>query len=506
MILKWAPETFSSSFALPTSLFLSVKLVSIIGLFRFGGHRSATDHVQTQWLAPSAIHFLQIQDQHEGRVGRQMKVVGRNGGLENGYCNNNNNNHNNNNNNNNNSNNNTRNGGYAKKDCSNDTTTVATVPFCLPKKLQVTEKDGSFIALDNNSLKLMRQLERLGHCTEVEVEIVPLSKVPPNVVQEMATMGGGRQSQQHPQSRRNVDEEEEQGNVGQCSEKSTTKKHCRVRCRAAAQAQRRLSVKPTGGGGGGGKGAPAEHRYLCSQHSHCCTESKEHRQEVEIVKSSLDIHQSSTVEPVASTGEHASISHHSPSPTNTITISSTTGTNTATTSSTTTSFSLNGFNTYLSDQQLRSARMSNTMTVMAPCLRQPITTSTPTSDLAMRQFKWHFCCAERQHHGSSSGKSGTTCCSASTPNKSANNSGDHHQCQSGRQAQKKTVVECFNLKWFSYANVLNMKLAFNLRQSKRNQISFFFLNWKHIFYSKTKRNNLKFNNLLRKKKFAQNTI
>ncbi|KAH9406724.1 hypothetical protein TYRP_012982 [Tyrophagus putrescentiae] len=310
-----------------------LELVSIIGLFRFGGHRSATDHVQTQWLAPSAIHFLQIQDQHEGRVGRQMKVAGRNGGLENGYCNNNNNNHNNNNNNN----NNTRNGGYAKKDCSNDTTTVATVPFCLPKKLQVTEKDGSFIALDNNSLKLMRQLERLGHCTEVEVEIVPLSKVPPNVVQEMATMGRVAAKV---------------NSIRKADEMSMRRKSREM----SGNVRRNPPPKSTAG--------------------------------------------------------------------------STTGTNTATTSSTTTSFSLNGFNTYLSDQQLRSARMSNTMTVMAPCLRQPITTSTPTSDLAMRQFKWHFCCAERQHHGSSSGKSGTTCCSASTPNKSANNSGDHHQCQS----------------------------------------------------------------------------
>ena len=65
---------------------------------------------------------------------------------------------------------------------------------------------------------------------------------------------------------------------------------------------------------------------------------------------------------------------------------------TSTSGTMTTSFSLSGFNTYLSEQQLRAARMSNTVTVMAPCLRQPITTTTPASDLPHLRC-WAHCCS-----------------------------------------------------------------------------------------------------------------
>lgn len=380
--------------------------MSIIGLFRFGGYRSATDHVQTQWLAPSSIHFLQIQE-HDRRVGRLKATVAtsvdKNNVFENGNISN------------------TQNGGYQPKgEINKGDTTIAKVPFRLPKKLQVTEKDGSFIALDNNSLKQMRQLERLGHCTEVEVEIVPLSKVPPNVVQEMGLGDNKNQHQHHQQQRQQR----------KCEDLQTfenTKKHCKVQCRAEL-AQRQLSAKTETVKSSTVK-ATSEHRHLChSQHSHCFRGTNDHSNEITVIKH--------ITESVCDESKSMITKGTESAPTSTCTsltsISrSTTGANTATTCSTTTSFSLNGFNTYLSDQQLRTARMSNTMTVMAPCLRQPITTSTPTSDLAMRNFKWHFCCAERQH------SSGKTCYSrADTNNTHKSVSGDHHhqqKCQSGKR-------------------------------------------------------------------------
>ena len=48
-------------------------------------------------------------------------------------------------------------------------------------KMQVTEKDGSWFALNNTSLHVMRQLEKQGKIKQIQVEIVPLSKVPRDV-------------------------------------------------------------------------------------------------------------------------------------------------------------------------------------------------------------------------------------------------------------------------------------------------------------------------------------
>lgn len=58
------------------------------------------------------------------------------------------------------------------------------LPMKVPK-MQVTEKDGATFALNNTSLQLMRQLEKEGKLRQIQVEIVPLSKVPFNIQQGM---------------------------------------------------------------------------------------------------------------------------------------------------------------------------------------------------------------------------------------------------------------------------------------------------------------------------------
>ncbi|KAI2808028.1 hypothetical protein BLOT_005970 [Blomia tropicalis] len=308
-------------------------------LFKFGvGHRSTADHVQTQWLAPSSIHFLQIQDNDQHIRGHltssRNKVIGQSDNTLN-------------NNNNNNNNNNTVNGQCMKKNGDhhqpqqhNNGCPISTVPFCLPKKLQVTEKDGSFIALDNNSLKLMRQLERLGHCTEVEVEIVPLSKVPPNIVQEIV-IKNNRQNHN---------------------------RKTRFRCRTAISTNDQKEYE-----------SPVC-RHRRTQHRSCCAVSS----------GDTEIMNKDCLRSRSSIGCECNVNSNNED-TN---VSSDVNTNT---SNSCNSFSLNGHGTYLSDQQLRTARMSSTMTVMAPCLRQPITTSTPSSGHSMRQYKWTHCCNEQDH-------------------------------------------------------------------------------------------------------------
>lgn len=56
-------------------------------------------------------------------------------------------------------------------------------------KMQVSEKDGQMFALNNSSLQLMRHLERQGKLTQgqIQVEVVPLSKVPANIQMAMVT-------------------------------------------------------------------------------------------------------------------------------------------------------------------------------------------------------------------------------------------------------------------------------------------------------------------------------
>ena len=233
-----------------------------------------------------------------------------------------------------------KNGDHHQPQQHNNGCPISTVPFCLPKKLQVTEKDGSFIALDNNSLKLMRQLERLGHCTEVEVEIVPLSKVPPNIVQEIV-IKNNRQNHN---------------------------RKTRFRCRTAISTNDQKEYE-----------SPVC-RHRRTQHRSCCAVSS----------GDTEIMNKDCLRSRSSIGCECNVNSNNED-TN---VSSDVNTNT---SNSCNSFSLNGHGTYLSDQQLRTARMSSTMTVMAPCLRQPITTSTPSSGHSMRQYKWTHCCNEQDH-------------------------------------------------------------------------------------------------------------
>lgn len=55
-------------------------------------------------------------------------------------------------------------------------------------KLQVSEKNGSWFALNNTSLHVVKELERQGKCSSVQVEIVPLSKVPISLQKGMLTV------------------------------------------------------------------------------------------------------------------------------------------------------------------------------------------------------------------------------------------------------------------------------------------------------------------------------
>ncbi|CAG2117857.1 unnamed protein product, partial [Medioppia subpectinata] len=50
-------------------------------------------------------------------------------------------------------------------------------------KMQVSEKDGQMFALNNSSLQLMLEMEKQGKLGDglIEVEVVPLSKVPTNI-------------------------------------------------------------------------------------------------------------------------------------------------------------------------------------------------------------------------------------------------------------------------------------------------------------------------------------
>lgn len=55
-------------------------------------------------------------------------------------------------------------------------------PTCIKiPPMQVAKKEGAWFALNNLSLHLARQLERRGMCTKVDVNIVPLTKIPQSV-------------------------------------------------------------------------------------------------------------------------------------------------------------------------------------------------------------------------------------------------------------------------------------------------------------------------------------
>lgn len=58
------------------------------------------------------------------------------------------------------------------------------IPVEIPK-MQVVSKDGAWFALNSSSLHVLRELEKQGKCVRIEVDVVPLSKVPPRVQKGM---------------------------------------------------------------------------------------------------------------------------------------------------------------------------------------------------------------------------------------------------------------------------------------------------------------------------------
>ncbi|GAB6025935.1 hypothetical protein CHUAL_011904 [Chamberlinius hualienensis] len=60
--------------------------------------------------------------------------------------------------------------------CKSDNNNVSVHTF-LPK-IQVAERNGAWFSLNSSYLHVFRELERLGKCVLIEVEVVPLSKVP----------------------------------------------------------------------------------------------------------------------------------------------------------------------------------------------------------------------------------------------------------------------------------------------------------------------------------------
>lgn len=62
-------------------------------------------------------------------------------------------------------------------------------------KMQVSEKDGKMFALNNSTLQLLRQLEKQGKLQNglIQVEVVPLTKVPANIQMGMTAEGNDTQ-------------------------------------------------------------------------------------------------------------------------------------------------------------------------------------------------------------------------------------------------------------------------------------------------------------------------
>lgn len=317
--------------------------IIIIGLFKFVGYRSlgsfntptfATvggstgEHVHTVWLAPSTIHFLRLQgrgevtNQNEDRSNQQSAVVVSAQDTESdhllsedkveGHYNN-----------------------HHQQQQTNNDDYENILPYTVPKKLQVTEKDGLFIALDNNSLKMMRQMEKMGHCSEVEVEVVPLSKVPPNIVDEI---------------------------FSQHSHHVHHSAKCKAMKRKAAMATAAAAAAAVSGSRSANQQPQSEQqdRHQQQQHQH------HHHHLCQSTSTSVQ-------HPLAD-ASHLASSQFSLN-----------------------SLSSSGSNSqlrYLSESQRRSVRMSNTVTVNSPCLRHPITTSTQASDANTRQH----CCNESHQH------------------------------------------------------------------------------------------------------------
>lgn len=56
-------------------------------------------------------------------------------------------------------------------------------------KVQVTEKNGFWFALNNSYLHIIKDLEKQGKCAKIRVEVVPLSRVPETLQKGMIVQG-----------------------------------------------------------------------------------------------------------------------------------------------------------------------------------------------------------------------------------------------------------------------------------------------------------------------------
>lgn len=57
-------------------------------------------------------------------------------------------------------------------------------------KVQVTEKNGFWFALNNSYLHIIKDLEKQGKCAKIRVEVVPLSRVPETLQKGMVVDDG----------------------------------------------------------------------------------------------------------------------------------------------------------------------------------------------------------------------------------------------------------------------------------------------------------------------------
>lgn len=390
----------------------------IIGLFKFVGgvlertvssigqsppgtseqYASSSGNSSTQWMSPSSIHFLQLQPfGDEQCTGGQMdanhdhgqspppppsltrtssslatKLITDPNSTNHGHNNNNNRDE-------------TdrpvasRSTGSSGDEASKETWSTKSFGHYPPtkKKLQVTEKDGHFIALDNNSLKLMRQLESAGQCSQVEVEIVPLRKLPAYILQQNINILTTEQL---------MDCQVEEASP---LDPKHHHHHCQVHqarppCASSAhQAVDRLSSSLS----------PSEQRSACCSLSSPGSSINATCSCLSSPPSTIyhNHHHHQQQHQQASHGCSQSTEQHS-SPSSPLSLPSSLSAQLASTFSR----MLVNNKAYLSDQQMQTVRQTNTTTVMAPCLRSPIITTVSTWNGQERT--WPAKSVECSHH------------------------------------------------------------------------------------------------------------
>ncbi|KAF7493100.1 hypothetical protein SSS_02667 [Sarcoptes scabiei] len=197
----------------------------------------------------------------------------------------------------------------------------------------------------------MRDLEEMGFCNEVEVEIVPLSKVPPKIVKEIFNV-----------HRKNSSEKRVGRRTNRLIENRTQNDDDDVR-----------GESDKNGGGGDGDELNDDHQ------------ERNDRFRIKTETKKINPNESDRKSTIIETKQISSSISSKPTTTSTTTTTTTTtktSINMQTVSKIGTVSFLGNYgqlNTYLSDEQMKATRLTNTIVVMAPCLRQPITTSSTIS-------------------------------------------------------------------------------------------------------------------------------